>query len=139
MRPKKRILLAASQEHRASELKFMLETNGYAVAVTATPADAVAKLPGRAFDLLLVDWPFDGYAAALDAAFTDNTPSLVLAAKERERPGCCADDVLLKPTSSLALLDRIKVMSVRNRGPKSMKKPVVSLPAVGIAYSQRLA
>lgn len=111
MRPKKRILLAASQEQRASELKFMLETRGFAATVVATPIEAIDKLPGRAFDLLLVDWPFDGYASVLDAAYTDETPSLVLAIKERERPDCCSDGVLLRGTMAMDLVERIKTMS----------------------------
>jgi DNA-binding response OmpR family regulator len=139
MKSKKRILLAASQEDRASVLKFTLETNRFFVIVAATSQEAIANLPGRAFDLVLVDWPLDGCAAVLDAAYAEETRSLVLAAKEKKRPGCCADDVIIYPASPAYLIDRIKVMCARKRGPRPTKKPVVSLPALPHAYMERRA
>ena len=139
MRPKKRILLAASQEERAGVLRFVLETNGLAITITPTAGDVIELLRGPAFDLLVVDYPFDGCAAVLDAALNARTSSLVLAAREKQRPDCPADDFLIYPTSSSQLLERIKTMSAHKRGPRPLKKPTVSQPALFDIYARRLA
>jgi CheY-like chemotaxis protein len=125
MRPKKRILLAASLEDRLSTLRFLLETHAYAVTGAATQAEALALLTDKPFDLVLVDWPFDGCERLLNAAHARETVSLALASREAAAPELPADGVITKSgSSSFALLDRVKFAAIRKRGPK--KRPVAA-------------
>jgi len=132
MRPKKRILLAADNEDRLGVLRFLLETNGRAVTGVATAPEALEAIAAHGFDLVVIDWPLDGLGRLVEEAHARWTASLVLAARERERPDCCADAVLLRGTPAPELLGRIKVMCARKRGPRK-KMPLAAAPAIEMA------
>jgi DNA-binding response OmpR family regulator len=132
MRPKKRILLACDREDRLSQLRYLLTVHGYAVTGAETITAAWGELNAGWFDLVLVDWPLDNCHYLLNHAHEREVASLVLAAKEKEHPGCMADAVLLGRFSAVELLERVKIVTARKRGPKPMKKPVASVPAIDV-------
>ncbi len=130
MRPKKRILLATANEVNGSVLKYMLEINRFAVKSTASAAEALETLQHETFDAMLCEWPLTGIERLLDQAWTIDADmrSLVLAGSLREKPqSIIADAVLLRGGCSPAeLIERLKVLCARKRGPKSVNKPPVS-------------
>jgi CheY-like chemotaxis protein len=138
MRPKKRILLAGSDEDRVGVLRYMLETNGFAVTTALTAADAIARMHDapQPFELLVCEWPMQEMPRMLDAAHAPerHTPSLVIARSVVEPPeGIIADGILTRPNwCSTELLAKAKMLSARKRGPRkgSMKKPVVGVSIV---------
>jgi DNA-binding response OmpR family regulator len=136
MRPKRRILLAGSDENRVSVLKCVLETNGFRVTTALTAAEALGHLRAETYDLLLCEWPLAGMQPLLDAARDTHqpTPTLVLASRLKECPeGLFGDDVILSDGFCVAgLRDRIKVLSTRKRGPRPMKKEPVSVPVIEV-------
>ncbi len=141
MRPKKQILIVAGDETRASVLKFMLYTNGFAVEAVLTAADAEEQLPARPWDLVICELPLSGAEHLLDQAcqIRDGIPSIVIAAKGAERPeGICSDAVLPRHYIPADLLERARVISRRKRGPKPAKKPPEAVPAIAGA-DRRLA
>ena len=138
MRPKKRILLAASDEQRASELRYLLYLNSYAVAGAEDAPDALNLLVSQPFDLVLMDWPFGDSADLIRLAFDLEIPSLAFATGTKEPPDCFADAVLFGSVSAVALLDRVKTLTIRKRGPKPIKKPSVSARAI-LIHDRRTA
>jgi DNA-binding response OmpR family regulator len=125
MRPKKQILLVGEREDRTSVLKFMLTTNGFAVTVAGSAALGVEMFRDRIYDLLLCEWPLAGIAGLLDEAraIDSSVPSMVLAPTLRGAGAdFFADSILRRPFCSAELLERIKVITIRKRGPK---KPVM--------------
>jgi DNA-binding response OmpR family regulator len=123
MRPKKRILLAVSLDERMSILRFLLETHAYAVIGAETSTVALAYLDECSADLVMIDWPFDSSADLVDRAHAFEIPSMVIAERERQRPECMADAILLGRVSAVELLARIRTISARRRGPRPAKKP----------------
>jgi DNA-binding NtrC family response regulator len=121
MRPKKKILLACANEDHAGVLKYILETNGYAVTCAATATLTLHLAANRPYELLLIEYPLDGLSHLLDQAraLDSSLHSLVLAPKLAERPSnLLADVVLLRNTCAAELLERIKVLTARKRGPE---------------------
>ncbi len=127
MRPRKIILCVDSNEQVLSIRKFMLETRGYRVVAITTAAAALEHLqdalPGSV-DLLLADLLLPGMdgnelvrrAKALHPAL----PALLVSGmvSNFDRAGA-ADAFLPKGASTPAeLLDRIRLLVARKRGPK---------------------
>lgn len=127
MRPKKRILIACDDENHTSELRFLLHTKGYAVFAAESAEDAVAELAAASFEAVAIRWPLAGAADLVEAALDAFTPSLVIAPREKRRPETLADAVLWGPTPTADLLDRVKAVCARKRGPRSPKKPAASV------------
>jgi len=131
MRPKKRILLACALEDRSSILRYLLVTYAYAVTSVEAAEDALAEMAEKPFDLVIIDWPFDGCERLLNAARDLERPSLVIASRERIAPfNLVADAVITKCNfPAEVLLDYVKRVTIRRRGPKPLKK----LPAIAPA------
>ena len=138
MRPKKRILLAGSDEDRVGVLRYLLETNAFAVTTALTAADAIARMQGAdpRYELLVCEWPMQGMPGMLGAAHAPeaHTPSLVIARSVVEPPeGIVADGIITRPNwCSTELLAKAKMLTARKRGPRkgTMKKPVVGVSIV---------
>lgn len=143
MRPKRRILLLCAHDHRASVLHFMLETNGFFVASAITSVEAAEYLGAVRWDLLICELPFEGIERLVNAAHKadPNMRSLVMAQKTAmECPANLSVDMFfpVKDTTSMELLERIRFILVRKRGPQ--KKLIASEPAPAeIAVDRRLA
>ena len=127
MRPRKTILCVEDNEQILSVRKFMLETRGYRV-LAATNASAAleyleAALPGS-IDLLLSDVVLpgmDGNELARRAKLMHPTlPTLLVSGMVTNFDrGAQADAFLPKGACNAAeMLDRIRVMVARKRGPK---------------------
>lgn len=127
MRPRKTILCVDAHEQALSLRKFLLDTCGYRVIGFTTPHDALAYLeramPG-AVDLLVADLLLDGMdgnelarrAKRIHPRLPVLLTSQIVASCDR---ALNADAFLPKGCNSSAeLLDRVRVLATRKRGPK---------------------
>jgi two-component system, OmpR family, response regulator CpxR len=141
LRPKKTILCVDDNEQNLSVRTFLLETRGYRVIAALSPHQALEVVqqsaPGS-LDLLLSDLhmpQMDGNELVRRAKQLQPTlPAMIVSgstgAGER---ACCADVFLPKGASSPAeMIERIRVLVARKRGPKKvhpMQAPMMS-PAI---------
>jgi two-component system response regulator CpxR len=132
MRPKKTILCVDDNEQILSVRTFLLQTRGYRVIAGPTPQEALEavanSLPG-AFDLLLCDLlmpGMDGNELVRRAKeLQPSLPAMIVSGTVQtyDRAGR-ADVFLPKGASSPAeLLERVRVLVARKRGPKKVVPP----------------
>jgi DNA-binding response OmpR family regulator len=124
MRPKKRILLVDHDEYRQSVIRFRLVTHAFAVFSATTAAEARDLFDACMPELVIASFDFP-YLAVLLKMLHDarpDIPQMVLAPAK----GCnvIADAVLSNPTPE-HMLNYVKMMAARKRGPRPVK-PVVS-------------
>jgi len=124
MRPKKIILCVDDNEQDLSVLKFMLATNGYRVVSANNGQEAIGIFADIAVDLVLTDFSMplmngDQLVRSLKQ-ISSHVPMIVLGDPQKMGDHIAAADAVLakKNCSPLELLDRIKVMSARKRGPR---------------------
>ena len=138
MRPKKIILCVDNNEQELSVLKFMLTTNGYRVVTATTGQEAIGIFAGTPVDLVLADFGIpqmngDQLLGRLKR-IASHVPMILRCDPQRIGSEIHAADALLakKSCSSQELLERIKVMSARKRGPRKLAQqmdPVAQLAA----------
>ena len=135
MRPKKTILCVDDNEQALSIRKFMLETKGYRVLTCTTGREAIDVFRQSTVDLVLSDLMMSGMNGEelirqLKEASPD-TPAILLSAKVKAgNEGMHADVFLPKGTHDPAeLLERIRLLLVRKRGPKKGSAIARELPA----------
>jgi CheY-like chemotaxis protein len=127
MRPKKTILCVDDNEHILSVRTFLLETRGYRVIAFTDPHEALEviahSLPGS-LDLLLCDLimpQMDGNELVRRAKdLHPQLPALIVSGTVTayDRAGC-ADVFLPKGACTPAeLLERVRILVARKRGPK---------------------
>jgi CheY-like chemotaxis protein len=132
MKPKKTILCADANEQSLSIRKVMLETRGYRVLSYSSSEKALERFKEGGVDLVLADLimpGFDGTRLVEQIkSLSPDTPAILLSAKVRSYDRqSCADVFLSKGMYGPAeLLDRIRLLLVRKRGPKRMP---MALPA----------
>jgi two-component system, OmpR family, response regulator CpxR len=134
MRPKKTILCVDDNEQALSVRKFLLETRGYRVLTATNAQEALEILEGAlpgSIDLLLSDLLMPGMDGnELIRRAKDMSPALPAmlisgSVKQYER-GIRADVFLPKGVCSpVEMLERIRVLVARKRGPKKAMPPVV--------------
>ena len=136
MRPKKVILCVDDNELDLSVMSFMLSTNGYRVLPATSGQEAISIFARTQVDLVLADFAMpqmDG-SQLLNRLrqIAGHIPMILLGDPQAMSGEIHPADVLLskKGCSKQELLERIKVMSVRKRGPK--KFPVISVTAAEI-------
>lgn len=124
MRPKKTILCVDDNEQALSVRKFMLETRGYRVLAFLLPEEAIEVFRQGGIDLVLSDLTMprmDGNELARRMKeITPEVPILLMSdsVKAYER-ATCGDCFLPKGACSpLDVLDRVRMMLARKRGPK---------------------
>jgi two-component system, OmpR family, response regulator CpxR len=124
MRPKKVILCVDDSEQDLSVLKFMLSTNGYRVLSASTGQEALGIFQENLIDLVLVDYAMpqmngDQLVSKLKQ-IAAHVPMMLLGDPQKMNGQIHAADVLVakKTCSAQELLERIKVMSARKRGPR---------------------
>ena len=151
MRPKHTILLVGDSEERISVLKFMLVTNQYAViAVSSASKALLALLPGyygRPFELLLCELPLAGVEDLLLQGHILNSSmrSLVMGEVPAESYASLCADVIYsnrpyrEEPCMTDLLDRIKVLVARKRGPKPSRIPPAAAELLAEAQIARMA
>jgi CheY-like chemotaxis protein len=131
MRPKKVILCVDDNEQALSVRKFLLETRGYRVLTATSAAAAIETLHEGGIDLVLSDLvmpQMDGNEMIHRMKqFAPEVPMMLISGtvKAFERANR-ADAFLPKGASSpVELLDRIRVLIARKRGPKkAVQRPL---------------
>jgi CheY-like chemotaxis protein len=124
MRPKKVILCVDDNEQELSVLKFMLETNGYRVVSACTGQEAIGIFAEIQVDLVLSDQEMPQMNGSQLVGrlkqIAGHVPMILFGDPQKMAGEMHAADALLakKNCSSLELLERIKVMSARKRGPR---------------------
>jgi len=138
MRPKKIILCVDDNEQDLSVLKFMLATNGYRVVSATTGQEAIGVFSETPVDLVLSDFAMpqmngDQLVERLKR-IAPHVPMILLGDPQKMGGAVNAADALLakKGCTPQELLERIKVMSARKRGPRKGAQrmaPVTELAA----------
>jgi two-component system, OmpR family, response regulator CpxR len=139
MRPKKVILCVNHNEQELSVLKFMLATNGYRVISASTGQEAIVVFKEAAVDLVLAEFSMPqmngkqlverlkGIAA--------HVPMILLGDPQVMSSGIQIADALLakKNCTMHELLERIKVMSARKRGPRKGSQRMAPITELAVA------
>ncbi|MCU1284979.1 MAG: response regulator receiver protein [Acidobacteriales bacterium] len=130
MRPKKTILCVDDNEQSLSIRKFMLETRGYAVITSTNGQDAFLAFSRKGADLVLTDLMMPGVDGAdlvqKIKALSPETPAIIFSGKIKMYDRELHADLFL-PKGSHApseLLERIRLLLVRKRGPKKAPQSV---------------
>jgi CheY-like chemotaxis protein len=145
MRPKRTILCVDDNEQALSIRKVMLETRGYRVQACNNAQQALERFRHGGIDLVLSDLVMPGMdGAALVDKIKDaspETPAILFSGKVKAYERDTRADLFLPKGmyAPMELLERMRVMLVKKRGPKRM--PVVAaqpaqqaqpkMPAVG--------
>jgi CheY-like chemotaxis protein len=124
MRPKRTILCVDDNEQALSIRKVMLETRGYRVVVSTDGQRAMEIFKGGGIDLVISDFMMPGYNGATLITnmkeVSPETPAILFSGRvkfcDQEHK---ADLFVPKGTCAPAeLLERIRVLLVKKRGPK---------------------
>ena len=125
MRPKKVILCVDDNEQELSVLKFMLATNGYRVLAASNGQEAIAVFAtAPQIDLVLADTTMPqmsgGQLVERLKRMRGHVPMILLGDAHAASGELHVADAVLarKNCPTQELLERIKVMSARKRGPR---------------------
>ena len=124
MRPKKVILCVDDSEQDLSVLSFMLSTNGYRVIAAVAAEDAIEIFATSQVDLVLVDFAMPKMNGAQLVKrlkqMGGHVPMILLGDAQAMSADIHLADAMLakKNCSPLELLERIRIMSARKRGPR---------------------
>ncbi len=139
MRPKKVILCVDDNEQDLSVLKFMLSTNGYRVLSASNGLEALEIFQENLIDLVLVDYAMpqmngDQLVSKLKQ-IAGHVPMMLLGDPQKMNGQIHAADALVakKTCSPQELLERIKVMSARKRGPRKGSQRVAPGEVLAVA------
>jgi CheY-like chemotaxis protein len=142
MRPRKTILCVEDNEQVLSVRKFLLETRGYRVVAMGNAMEALEYLQGAmpgSVDLLMSDLimpGMDGNELIRRAKqLMPGLPALLISGTVTQFDRAAAADAFL-PKGGCApaeVLDRIRILVARKRGPKKQ------VQSVGVAEVQRAA
>jgi CheY-like chemotaxis protein len=132
MKPKRTILCVDDNEQSLSIRKVMLETRGYRVIACANAQEALVQFRQGGVDLVLTDLVMPGVDGTrlIDEVknVSPETPTILFSGKIRIYDRDTRADVFL-PKGMYApaeLLERIRVLLVRKRGPKRpVQRPAV--------------
>jgi CheY-like chemotaxis protein len=139
MRPKKVILCVDDNEQELSVLKFTLATNGYRVVSACTGQDAIGVFAENQVDLVLADFAMPQMNGSQLVnrlkQIASHVPMILLGDPQKMAGEMHAADALLakKNCSSQELLERIKVMSARKRGPRKGAQRVMPVTELAVA------
>jgi len=139
MRPKKIILCVDDNEQELSVLKFMLSTNGYRVVSANNGHDAIGIFADTAVDLVLSDYAMpqmngDQLVNQLKQ-MASHIPMILLGDPQKMGDQLHGADALLpkKTCSPQELLERVKIMSARKRGPRKGAPRLAAQPQLAVA------
>lgn len=141
MRPKKTILCVDDNEQGLAVRKFLLETRGYRVVTACSAHDAIELLRSGSIDLVLSDLlmpQMDGNEMVHRMkGIAPDVPMMLLSGTVKAFDRACHADAFLPKgaCSPVELLERVRVMIARKRGPKK----VVARPVFDDAYSPAYA
>ena len=133
MKPKRTILCVDDNEQTLSHRKIMLETRGYRVASFSRGEEAVERFKQGGIDLVITDMAMPGLDGpqliATVKKISPQTPAILISSKVRIYDHVSQADVFLAKGmyAPADLLERIRLLLVRKRGPKRMQpRPPVS-------------
>jgi two-component system response regulator CpxR len=135
MKPKRTILCVDGNEQQLSIRKVMLETRGYRVVACGAGADAMEVFKKGGIDLVLADLNLPGVDGSQFIqsvkTFSPNTPAILLSSKSKTYDQDTRADVFLPKNMSAPaeILERIRVLLVRKRGPKRLQVPAAHPPS----------
>lgn len=139
MRPKKVILCVDDNEQDLSVLKFMLSTNGYRVLSANSGQEAVSIFAENLIDLVLADFFMpqmsgDQLVNRLKQ-IGSHVPMILLGDPQKMSGQIHSADALLakKTCSPQELLERVKIMSARKRGPRKGMHRMAPAPELAVA------
>jgi two-component system response regulator CpxR len=139
MRPKKVILCVDDNEQELSVLAFMLTTNGYRVLSARSGQEAIGIFSETPVDLVLSDFAMpqmsgDQLVGRLKQ-MAAHVPMILLGDPQKMGGDLHAADALLakKNCSAQELLERIKTMSARKRGPRKGSIRIQQVPELAVA------
>ena len=139
MKPKRTILCVDDNEQSLSIRKVLLETRGYRVAACKTGEEALERFQYGDVDLVLTGLSMPGVdGSKLIAAVKDQSPhipAILLSDKARTYDhGSRADVFLAKGMYAPAeLLERIRLLLIRKRGPKRAQSVPTTASRIGAA------
>ena len=128
MKPKRTILCVDDNEQSLSYRKIMLETRGYRVASYARGEEALERFKQGGVDLVVTDMAMPGLDGPQLIAAIKNlspqTPAILISSKVRVYDHESQADVFLARGmyAPADLLERIRLLLVRKRGPKKMQQ-----------------
>jgi len=138
MRPKKIILCVNDNEQELSVMSFMLNTNGYRVVPATNGLDAIELFSGMQVDLVLADYTMPqmngNQLVNRLKQIASHVPMILLGDPQSMGGQIHVADALIakKQCSPQDLLERIKIMSARKRGPRKgsvRQAPIAELAA----------
>jgi two-component system, OmpR family, response regulator CpxR len=139
MKPKRTILCVDDNEQSLSIRKVMLETRGYRVITCRGGDEALEIFKNGGIDLVLTDLAMPGVDGnkLIDAIKTRSpqTPAILLSGKAKIFERDTRADVFL-PKGMYApaeLLERIRMLLVRRRGPKAAQSQAQTSSRAGVA------
>lgn len=128
MKPKRTILCVDDNEQSLSYRKIMLETRGYRVASYTRGQEALDRFRQGGIDLVVTDMAMPGLDGpgliAAIKALSPHTPAILIASKVRIYDHDSQADVFLARGmyAPADLLERIRLLLVRKRGPKRIQE-----------------
>jgi two-component system, OmpR family, response regulator CpxR len=129
MKPKRTILCVDDNEQSLSIRKIMLETRGYRVVACNGGQEALERFQKGGVDLVLTDLIMPGVDGGKlieeIKAISPQTPAILLSGKVRLCDRDTRADVFLAKGmyAPADLLERIRLLLVRKRGPKRPQRP----------------
>ncbi|HYK35830.1 response regulator [Alloacidobacterium sp.] len=140
MRPRKVILCVDDNEQALSVRKFLLETRGYRVISALSSEEALDIFRTGGIDLVLSDLlmpQMDGNELVRRMKeLTPEVPMILVSGTVKAFDRASHADAFLPKgaCTPLELLERIRIMSARKRGPKKTHRPYHSLePQTAVA------
>jgi CheY-like chemotaxis protein len=140
MRPKKIILCVDDNDQILAVRKFTLETRGYRVLAARSAEEALDRYREGGIDLVLSDLVMPGMdgneMVRRMKDFYPDVPMILISGSVRSFDRASHADAFLPKGAStpVEMLERIRVMIARKRGPKKITRPVFT-PAEAPAFS----
>ena len=148
MRPKKTILCVDDNEQILSVRTFLLETRGYNVVTASNAQEALdfvqRSIPG-ALDLLLCDLlmpQMDGNELVRRAKqLHPGLPAMIVSGTVNAFDRALHADVFLPKgaCSPAEMIERIRILVARKRGPKKATTPAAVQPAEAVSFAHATA
>jgi two-component system, OmpR family, response regulator CpxR len=139
MRPKKIILCVDDNEQELSVQKFLLETNGYRVLAATSGREAIEIFAETAVDLVLTDMEMPQMTGnqliERLKLIAGHVPMILLGNPQRMAGELHLADALVnkKNCCPQELLERVKIMSARKRGPRKGSQRVAAQAQFAVA------
>lgn len=139
MKPKRTILCVDDNEQSLSHRKIVLQTRGYRVASFSRGEEALERFTQGGIDLVIADMAMPGLDGpqliAKVKELSPTTPAILISSKVRIYDHDSKADVFLTKGmyAPADLLERIRLLLVRKRGPKAQQRAMQIPHSAGVA------